>query len=160
MSCTTYSDQRVINMDKLEGPYNTTLDSYLRNYELYLKNKSSLLNDSPSLSKKYKQRILNDNLKLLRIIKQLYANIKVSNDQHRETKLGNSEKRTMIRKNKKILEQQRALLLEDRDDLLTKEAKLHHLETMYRGKYKTYAGVIITDIIIAILLLLMLLFSF
>jgi len=158
MNC--YSDQRILNVNKLERLYNTRLESYLHNYELYLKNKSQILNDSPNLSKKYKSLILHDNQKLLGIIKQLHNNIKFSSEQNQNTRLKNSSKRNIINKNKKILEKQRYLLLDDRDDLLTKDAKLSHLEIMYRGKYKTYIGIIITDIVICILLLTMLLLSF
>ena len=72
----TYSEQRIINIDKLEVEYNKTLESYLKNYEHYLMNKSRLINDSPKLANKYKYHILEDNQKLLGIIRSLYNNIK------------------------------------------------------------------------------------
>ena len=156
----SYSEQRTVNLNKLEQIYNNTLDLYLTNYENYLKNKSKLLNDSPRLAKQNKLNILKTNQKLLNIINKLYTNVKKSDDKHRGTKLINSEKRNIINKNKKILEKRRVLLVEDKDDLLTKEARLNQLESMYRGKYKTYMGLFVTDIVIGVLLLIMLVYSF
>ena len=72
----SYSEQRIINIDKLGAEYNRTLDSYLKNYENYLLNKSRLINDSPKLANKYKYLILQDNQKLLEMIRALYDNIK------------------------------------------------------------------------------------
>ena len=155
----TYSDQRIINVDKLEGVYNEILTSYLDNYEQYLKNKSKLINDTPELAQKYRYRILKDNHKLLTIIRALYNNIKHTDEEHTNTKTKNSERRNLIKKNKKTLEKQRKLLLGDKDELLTKETRLNQLESLYRGKYQTYTGVFITDIVIGILLLLMLVFA-
>ena len=145
---------------KLGAEYNRTLDSYLKNYENYLLNKSRLINDSPKLANKYKYLILQDNQKLLEMIRALYDNIKYTDKQNMNTRLRNNEKRNAIKKNKKILETQKSLLLQDKDELLTKEERINHLETLYRGKYKTYTGILITDIVIGILLMLMLIFSF
>ena len=156
----TYSEQRNINIDKLEEEYNTILTSYLDNYENYLKNKSKLINDTPTLARKYKNRVLNNNQKLLTIVRSLYNNIKYTDENHTNTKIKNSERRDFIKNNKILLEKQRKLLLGDKDELLTKEARLNQLESLYRGKYRTYIGVFITDIVIGILLMLMLLFSF
>ena len=78
----TYSEQRIINIDKLEVEYNKTLESYLKNYEHYLMNKSRLINDSPKLANKYKYHILEDNQKLLGIIRSLYNNIKNTDDKN------------------------------------------------------------------------------
>ena len=103
----SYSEQRTVNLNKLEQIYNNTLDLYLTNYENYLKNKSKLLNDSPRLAKQNKLNILKTNQKLLNIISKLYTNVKKSDDKHREAKVINSEKRNIINKNKKILEKQR-----------------------------------------------------
>ena len=156
----TYSEQRNINIDKLEEQYNETLTSYLDNYENYLKNKSKLINDTPTLARKYRTRVLSDNQKLLTIIRSLYNNIKHTDEKQANTKIKNSERRNLIKNNKTLLEKQRKLLLGDKDELLTKEARLNQLESLYRGKYKTYTGVFITDIVIGILLMLMLIFSF
>ena len=160
MSDSTYAEQRAININKLEGQYNQELDSYIQNYENYLKNKSKLINDSPELAAKDKEQILKANDKLLEIIRNLYENIKNADNDYTETVDKNTIGRTIIVKNKKILEKQRGLLIEDKDTLYTQEVKLNHLETLYRGKYKTYTGVLITDIIIAVLLVLMLILSF
>ena len=85
----TYSEQRIINVDKLEGVYNETLTSYLDNYENYLKNKSKLIDDTPKLARKYRYRILKDNHKLLTIIRTLYNNIKHTDEEHTNTKTKN-----------------------------------------------------------------------
>jgi len=160
MSDSTYTEQRAININKLESQYNQELDSYIQNYENYLKNKSKLINNAPEIAAKDKELILESNDKLLEIIRKLYENIKNADNDYTETVDKNTIGRTIIVKNKKTLEKQRDLLIEDKDTLYTQEVKLKHLETLYRGKYKTYTGVLITDIIIAVLLVLMLILSF
>ena len=156
----TYSEQRIINIEQLELQYNEILNSYLNNYENYLKNKSELINDDQTLAKEYRLKVLQDNYKLLTIIRTIHKDIVNTEQRRSDKKIDNSNKRSLILKNKKLLEKQRKLLLEDKDDLLTKEARINQLETLYRGKYKTYTGILITDIVIGVLLLLMLIFSF
>ena len=159
MSDLTYSEQRSINIHKLENLYNKELDSYIQNYENYLTNKSKLLNNLPELAAKNKAELLKDNEQLLVIIRKLYENIKSDDHDYSETSEKNTIGRHIILKNKKTLEKQQKLLIQDKDNLYTQELRLNHLESQYRGKYKTYMGVLITDVIIAVLLVLMLVLS-
>tara|TARA_Y100001970_G_scaffold205189_1_gene249877 strand:+ start:2866 stop:3366 length:501 start_codon:yes stop_codon:yes gene_type:complete len=156
----TYSEQRFINIRDLEQEYNATLDSYLNNYEHYLKNKSQFIFDTPSAADEYKSLALQDNQKLLMIIRALYNNIRDTDQKNNEERNNNINKRHIINKNKEILEKHKNLLLSNKDELLTTEAKINYLEKLYRGKYSTYTGVLVTDVVIGILLMIMLIFSF
>ena len=156
----TYKQQRLFNINRLEEKYNTILESYLDNYKNYLINKSKLMSDNPKQAAKFKELILKDNKKQVKIINAIYDNIEYSDEINEVARIKNKKTQNAIKKNKNVLEKQRSLLLQDKDELLTKEEKINQLESLYRGKYKTYTGVFITDIVIGILLMLMLIFSF
>ena len=157
MNNNTYSKQRAQNLSQLEEKYNTTLEEYLEYYETYLMYKSKHVNNEPELAdNEYKQNVLDTNNKLLEIIKEIYDSIEKSDKKFSSTASKNKTKREFILKNQQTLLEQRKMILENKTDLLTKDAKIRQISHIYKTQNKRFTGIMILDIIIGLLLFILL----
>lgn len=157
MNNNTYSKQRAQNLAQLEEKYNKTLEEYLEYYETYLMYKSKHVNNEPELAEnEYKQNVLDTNNKLLEIIKDIYDSIEESDKKYSSTKSKNKAKRDFILKNQQTLLEQRKMILENKTDLITKEAKIKQISQIYKTQNKRFTGIMILDIIIGLLLFILL----